>query len=49
MEYSSPKPPSAPQEFIDIATVIMQEDRIKKPESVQEAEALYKHLKNAIE
>lgn len=49
MEYSSSKPLTVPQEFIDIATVIMEEDKIKKPETIQEAESLYKQLKNAIE
>lgn len=49
MEYSSPKPPSAPQEFVDIAALIMQEDKIKKPETIQEAKALYNHLKSVIE
>jgi len=48
-EYSVPEPHSAPDEFISLATTIMQEEGLLKPTSVDETEILYKILKQIIE
>lgn len=48
-EYSQPKPQCAPEEFVSLATAIMEEDGLSKPTSADEAEMLYKILKQSIE
>ena len=43
-EWSIPKPPAIPKEFVDLAVTVMKEDSIDTPANVDDAMALYKHL-----
>ena len=48
-EYSVPKPQCAPEEFVSLASTIMEEDGLSNPTSVDEAQILYDILKQSIE
>jgi len=48
-EYSQPKLQCASEEFVSLATTIIEEDGLSKPTSVHKAEMLYKILKQSIE
>ena len=43
-EWSIPKPPAVPKEFVDLAVTVMKEDSIDTLANVDDAMALYKHL-----
>ena len=48
-EWSISRPASVPQEFADLAVMIMEEDGIMPPDNADKALILYRHLKSIIQ